>query len=310
MVAAVKMAMATVAFAVRRAARSGVGMIWLAWLNGTLYLEIHGRQDGRTRAVVFVQMGILVLLAVFAGGATTSRGRRVRGHLRGAAPRHDLAVAVGPRAGPARVRGHHARLRGGDAGIDGRRAAERAPARRRPAGRLGGAHRWLGDRLPRPRAPSSRTFAVSVTPTESMVERFGLFTIIVLGEVVIGVVDGLSARGHRRALDRHRAAGPGDRVRVLVGVLRRRRPADATDRGPRDLGLDDEPAAHHPGHRGLRRGDGQPHRACARPAHAADTALLIAARSRSGSSRSPSTRRRSRTPAASRASTGRSRPRS
>src|SRR6185436_4235592 len=28
--------------------------------------------------------------------------------------------------------------------------------------------------------------------TDSMVERFGLFTIIVLGEVVIGIVDGLS----------------------------------------------------------------------------------------------------------------------
>jgi len=30
-------------------------------------------------------------------------------------------------------------------------------------------------------------------PTESLVERFGLFTIIVLGEVVFGVVDGLSS---------------------------------------------------------------------------------------------------------------------
>ena len=30
-------------------------------------------------------------------------------------------------------------------------------------------------------------------PTDSLVERFGLFTIIVLGEVVFGVVDGLSA---------------------------------------------------------------------------------------------------------------------
>ena len=35
--------------------------------------------------------------------------------------------------------------------------------------------------------------AQGVMPTESLVERFGLFTIIVLGEVVIGVVDGTSA---------------------------------------------------------------------------------------------------------------------
>jgi low temperature requirement protein LtrA len=33
---------------------------------------------------------------------------------------------------------------------------------------------------------------LGLTPTDSLVERFGLFTIIVLGEVVIGVVDGLS----------------------------------------------------------------------------------------------------------------------
>jgi low temperature requirement protein LtrA len=34
---------------------------------------------------------------------------------------------------------------------------------------------------------------LGLTPTDSLVERFGLFTIIVLGEVVIGVVAGLSA---------------------------------------------------------------------------------------------------------------------
>jgi low temperature requirement protein LtrA len=33
---------------------------------------------------------------------------------------------------------------------------------------------------------------LGLTPTDSLVERFGLFIIIVLGEVVIGVVDGLS----------------------------------------------------------------------------------------------------------------------
>jgi low temperature requirement protein LtrA len=32
----------------------------------------------------------------------------------------------------------------------------------------------------------------ALTPTDSVVERFGLFTIIVLGEVVFGVIDGLS----------------------------------------------------------------------------------------------------------------------
>src|SRR6266487_1627285 len=45
------------------------GLIWIAWVNGSLYLELHGREDGRTRTIVFAQMGILVLLAVFTADA-------------------------------------------------------------------------------------------------------------------------------------------------------------------------------------------------------------------------------------------------
>ena len=44
-------------------------LIWIAWVNGSLYLELHGREDGRTRNIVFVQMGVLVLLAVFTADA-------------------------------------------------------------------------------------------------------------------------------------------------------------------------------------------------------------------------------------------------
>jgi low temperature requirement protein LtrA len=49
-------------------------LIWIAWINGSLYLELHGREDGRTRSVVFVQMGILVLLAVFTAEAADGSG--------------------------------------------------------------------------------------------------------------------------------------------------------------------------------------------------------------------------------------------
>ena len=37
-------------------------------------LELHGRTDGRTRAYVFVQMGIVAILAVFAGDAGNGGG--------------------------------------------------------------------------------------------------------------------------------------------------------------------------------------------------------------------------------------------
>ena len=46
------------------------GLIWLAWINGAVYHDLHGRAEGRTRSYVFLQMGVLALLAVFTAGAT------------------------------------------------------------------------------------------------------------------------------------------------------------------------------------------------------------------------------------------------
>lgn len=50
------------------------GLIWIGWVNGSLYLELHGQEDGRTRSYVFLQMGILALLAVFAQNASSTTG--------------------------------------------------------------------------------------------------------------------------------------------------------------------------------------------------------------------------------------------
>jgi low temperature requirement protein LtrA len=44
--------------------------------------------------------------------------------------------------------------------------------------------------------PRDEAMAAAMAPTESRVERFGLFTIIVLGEIVVGVVNGVSAIDH------------------------------------------------------------------------------------------------------------------
>ena len=51
-------------------------LVWIAWVNGSLYIEIHGRDDGRTRVIVFTQMSVLVLLAVFTGDAADGSDRR------------------------------------------------------------------------------------------------------------------------------------------------------------------------------------------------------------------------------------------
>jgi low temperature requirement protein LtrA len=50
------------------------GLIWIGWFNGTQFHELHGREDGRNRLFIFLQMGILTVLAVFTGHATSSDG--------------------------------------------------------------------------------------------------------------------------------------------------------------------------------------------------------------------------------------------
>jgi low temperature requirement protein LtrA len=169
-------------------------LIWIAWINGSLYLELHGREDGRTRSIVFVQMGILVLLAVFTADATASSGRGFAVvyatyqvvqtglwytvWLQDRRDRPEFLAATG-----AYVVGM-----GVSAAVI--LASAFLPATPRLVVWAGLAVAWIvGIVLA---ARSSRS-GLGLTPTDSLVERFGLFTIIVLGEVVIGVVGGLSA---------------------------------------------------------------------------------------------------------------------
>jgi len=51
------------------------GLIWLAWFNGTVSYDLHGREDIRTRLFTFAQMLLIVLLAVFVGDAAGDSGR-------------------------------------------------------------------------------------------------------------------------------------------------------------------------------------------------------------------------------------------
>ncbi|HEX8803302.1 MAG TPA: low temperature requirement protein A [Acidimicrobiales bacterium] len=169
------------------------GMIWAAWVNGSLYLELHGREDGRTRSAVFIQMGVLVLLAVFTGDAAAGGGtgfalvyaaflavmtwlwysvRRQdrQDHTEFLAPagRYVLGMAVA--------------------------VAVIVTSAFLPDGpRLivwtGFCTAWLVGIALIGRVAVAQH---GLPTTDSLVERFGLFTIIVLGEVIFGVVDGLS----------------------------------------------------------------------------------------------------------------------
>jgi low temperature requirement protein LtrA len=182
---------------VRGAAEFAVvfALVWIAWVNGSLYLELHGRDDGRTRNVVFVQMGVLVLLAVFTADAADGGGSQfalvygvflaVQTWLWYSVRRQDLQ----DRAEFLAVTGRY--VAGMAAGTVVVLLSAALPAGPRLVVWACCAVAWgLGMVL------AGRSDAVlyrALLPTESLVERFGLYTIIVLGEVVFGVVDGLSA---------------------------------------------------------------------------------------------------------------------
>jgi low temperature requirement protein LtrA len=167
------------------------GLIWIGWVNGSLYLELHGQEDGRTRSYVFAQMGILALLAVFASGATHGTGAQFAltyAAFLGVIAWLFFTVKRVDTAQSARVTGMYAlTLFLSAAAIAASAFVPEGVRETIWAGFMGvwiGATLLLGFR--------SRSFSLGVTPTHSLVERLNLFTIIVLGEVVIGVVDGIS----------------------------------------------------------------------------------------------------------------------
>jgi uncharacterized membrane protein len=168
-------------------------LIWIAWINGSLYLELHGREDGRTRSVVFVQMGILVLLAVFTADAADGSGQGFAvvyatyqvfqtglWYSVWRQDRRDRPEFLATTGGYVVGMGVSATVIGASALL---------PATPRLLVWAGLGVAWIvGIAVAARRSRAG----LGLTPTDSLVERFGLFTIIVLGEVVIGVVDGLS----------------------------------------------------------------------------------------------------------------------
>jgi low temperature requirement protein LtrA len=170
-------------------------LVWYTWLNGTLYHDLHGSDDGRSRIYMFVQMSLIALMSVYAGGAAydAEDGRRFAILLAvllvwltyqwWVVRRQDdpqtavvstpyfvgLAVIWALVVASIAVENETTRVL---LWAVGSLAAIVVPL-------AGGALR-------------SERHSMSFRVSESMAERFALFTIIVLGEVVVGVVDGLT----------------------------------------------------------------------------------------------------------------------
>jgi low temperature requirement protein LtrA len=170
-------------------------LIWIGWTNGSLYIELHGREDGRTRSIVFGQMAILALLAVFTSEAAGETGAAFAivyaaflgtlAYLWYSVYRQDRAE----RPGLLTFTGRYA------TGLSASLTAILISAFLPPDGRLAV---WAGFGVVwvvgmAYVAQSRAGLGEVLVPSHSLVERFGLFVIIVLGEVVFGVVNGLSS---------------------------------------------------------------------------------------------------------------------
>ena len=168
------------------------GLIWFARINGSLYVELHGDEDGRTRNIVFAQMCILALLAVFTADA---------------ADRDGTAFGVVYSAFLLFMTWLWYTVRGQDAdrpeflAVTGRYVVAMGVSAAvilgsgflTPEPRLvlwaAFSVAWFGGLLIVRRADT--VLSLDTSATNSLVERFGTFIIIVLGEVVLGVVAGL-----------------------------------------------------------------------------------------------------------------------
>jgi low temperature requirement protein LtrA len=184
-------------------------MVWFAWFNGSMYLELHGREDGRTRLQVFLQMGILALLAVFTSQAASSTGTQF-------AIVYAVFLAVltwqwwSVRELDRTDRPEYLRITAFYVGAMVVSTLSVAVSSFLPSDlRLVVwtlySSAWVLGILFAGRARGGG-ISEAIVPTDSLVERFGAFTIIVLGEVILGVVAGL------------RVAEP-DAMTILTGIL-------------------------------------------------------------------------------------------
>ena len=171
-------------------------IVWWAWLNGSIYHDIHGNNDIRTRVFTFLQMISVVSMAVFAHDAL---GKSSVGFALSCAVFQLILTWLWWRTGvydeahrPLTIPYVTTYLLSMLLFIGSIFVA--SPIR---------FYFWgvalllslLAPLYMRLRSNSPEIQAqidLSMNISESLVERFGLFTIIVLGEVIIGIVSGVN----------------------------------------------------------------------------------------------------------------------
>ena len=181
---------------------SGVGWfvflfyaVWSSWINGTLYHDLHTTDDVSVRVFTFAQMLAVTVMAVFAADIP---GEGSQGFAVAYAVNSLVLVILWFRTGvhdpshrPASIPYStayllSAALFAGSAGVGepGRYWMWAVGLVIEVAGLVIALHRWT--------PPSSQVGDAVVATTPSLIERLGLFVIIVLGEVIVGSVTGMA----------------------------------------------------------------------------------------------------------------------
>jgi len=172
---------------------------WWAWLNGTAYHDLHGNNDIRTRAFTFLQMFTVAAMAVFAHDAL---GETSSGFALSYAGFQLILTFLWWRTG-VHDPDHRPLSRPYALAFLITTLLFVASVFIEPPHRF---YIWIAAtlisvvlplyllRLGRKTPAVQTQIELSMTVTASLVERFGLFTIIVLGEVIVGVVHGLAGR--------------------------------------------------------------------------------------------------------------------
>ena len=169
--------------------------IWSSWLNGTLYHDLHTTNDVSVRVFTFAQMLAVAVIAVFIGDVP---GDGTNGFALAYGANTLILVILWFRTGL-----HDPSHRPGSVPYStgylvstvlfAVSAAFDGPAvywlwviglAAQVIGWVIGMHRWT--------PPETQQGEAIITTTPSLIERMGLFVIIVLGEVIVGAVNGMA----------------------------------------------------------------------------------------------------------------------
>jgi low temperature requirement protein LtrA len=169
--------------------------VWQSWINGTQYHDLHGTNDISARVFTFAQMLAIAVMAVHIGNVP---GDGESGFALAYAANTLVLVVLWFRTGlhdPSHRPGSvpystgyliSAVLFAASAWVDG-------PARpwmwavalvAEVIGLVLGLHLWT--------PPETQDGEAIIATTPSLIERMGLFVIIVLGEVIVGAVNGMA----------------------------------------------------------------------------------------------------------------------